>query len=100
MVDFASFFFIFLVFILAFGVSIKAILTQPNENESTLKSLINIVYWPIYGDIRLLDKLEDCFKDAENCKNLNESNASLALLMIYMYIANVLLLNILIAMFR
>ncbi len=64
------------------------------------KDLIDISYWPIYGEIRTLDDWDKCYDDVENCKNFKEVNASYALLMIYMVIASVLLINLLIAMFR
>jgi hypothetical protein len=85
---------------MAFGVSIGAILPRASQESFSIKSLVNIVYWPIYGEIRILDRLDKCFEDPENCKNMNEANASLVLLTIYMMIASVLLLNLLIAMFR
>ncbi len=99
-IDFASFGLIFLVFILAFGFSIESMLISSDENQSSLINLINFVYWPIYGEIRILDQLDKCFENPVNCSNLRESYAVLVLMIIYMVIASVMLLNLVIAMFR
>ncbi len=92
-----SFLIVFLVFILAFGISIEAIM---NRNPATLKNLLNVVYWPIYGEIRILDQLDSCLENADSCLNLKESYVIMGLLMVYMAIASVVLLNLVIAMFR
>jgi hypothetical protein len=59
------------------------------------KELINLVYWPIYGEMT--------FKDVPNEKpELGGLQVLYGYMstMIYVFIANVLLLNIVIAMFR
>ena len=60
-------------------------------------------YWPVYGDIRLLDEIlgreEICEKDKYGCSDLAGAYYSYIALILYMLFANVLLLNLLIAMF-
>ena len=58
--------------------------------------VFNIAYWQIFGDTGVLEKIK-C-ENEENCTISQIS--SFILLMIYMVIANVLLINLLIAMFR
>jgi hypothetical protein len=49
---------------------------------------------------QLIERDEICAKDESNCPDLAGTYFSYAALMIYMVIANVLLINLLIAMFR
>lgn len=68
-----------------------------------LKSLINKAYWPIYGEIFIMSEINwetNCTEGTENCPTKSGSYYSFVFLIIYMIIANVLLLNILIAIFR
>jgi hypothetical protein len=93
-----GYFLIILIFVLAFGIALQAIL-QPSDNF-TLKIFIDVfdmAYWQIFGDSSVLDKMR-CVDGRENCTVSNIS--SFILMMIYMMIANVLLINLLIAMFR
>lgn len=48
----------------------------------------------------LIERDERCSKDESNCPDLAGTYFSYVALMIYMVIANVLLINLLIAMFR
>jgi hypothetical protein len=59
-----------------------------------LKALINLTYWPIYGEMTFIDLIEN--------KSLSSEGTFYAYVstIIYVCIANVLLLNLLIAMFR
>lgn len=60
--------------------------------------MINKAYWPIYGEMKILDELTE--EDEDNVPDPIGKYYSFIALMIYMIIANVLLLNLLIAMFR
>lgn len=71
-------------------------------NLELIKNLINKAYWPIYGDMKILDEInenEECKKDS-SCPEPSGAYFSFVALMIYMVVANVLLINLLIAMFR
>lgn len=70
-------------------------------NLDLLKNLINKAYWPIYGDLGIMEELgKNCTQSDTDCPTKTGVTYSYFLLVIYMIIANVLLLNILIAMFR
>lgn len=59
-------------------------------NLQLFKNLINKAYWPIYGDIRLLDELNfderNCSLDTESCPSPMGAYYSLFLLIFYMII--------------
>ena len=62
-----------------------------------------MAYWPIYGEMGILDTIKKDSCDEQNgeiCLDSVTQASSFILLMIYMVIANVLLINLLIAMFR
>lgn len=69
-----------------------------------IKSLINKAYWPIYGDMKILEEISEpddsCIDEDYSCTESTGKSFSYVALMIYMVIANVLLINLLIAMFR
>jgi hypothetical protein len=92
---------------LAFGIPLQAI-TYPDKTSfsiETIDQILNNAYWPIYGEMKVLENLglNNCNKTFYECfsdvKNVSKISCSI-LLMVYMVIANVLLLNLLIAMFR
>ena len=94
------------IFVCAFGVTTQAVLYSGNKfNLALFINVIHKAYWSVYGEIKLLD--EDIKIDSTDCK-LNNTNCpdsvgvvfTFFALMIYMVIANVLLINLLIAMFR
>jgi transient receptor potential cation channel subfamily M member 2 len=101
--DLKYFMVILMTFVLGFGISLKAILFPSNEfNLETLLEIFNIAYWPIYGELALLETLNDeaCKNGTlDDCASRSSVITGYFILMIYMIIANVLLLNILIAMF-
>ena len=104
---FDLFFFIFIVaiFICAFGVVSQASMFSNNEwNFSLLKKIIDNAYWPIYGDTSILESISrsECDADDTNCQIPHPVGATFSYIatMLYMLTANVLLLNLLIAMFR
>ncbi len=91
--------------IISFGVSLEAIL-EPKDSFSFKEigfyviQIFNQAYWPIYGELGVLDRISNKTICTSN-PAINETNkTAFFLLMIYMVIANVLLINILIAMFR
>jgi transient receptor potential cation channel subfamily M protein 5 len=94
------------IFICAFGVTTQALLYPHNElNLKLFLSIIHKAYWPIYGEIKILEediKLNSFDCDAKNthCPEPISVIFTFFSLMIYMVIANVLLINLLIAMFR
>lgn len=66
-------------------------------------NLINKAYWPIYGEMQILEEImerDDCLKeDKGDCPTQSGTYYSYIALIGYMVIANVLLINLLIAMF-
>lgn len=75
-------------------------------NELNLELIINLVnkaYWPIYGEMQILEEINDrdrCLKENEDkCPTESGTYYSYIALIAYMVIANVLLINLLIAMF-
>ena len=69
-----------------------------------LKEILDKAYWPIFGEMKVYDKeLDDDVCDAENqegCPTESGVIFTYVTLMVYMIAANVLLINLLIAMFR
>ena len=97
-----AFFIILATFVLAFGIAIKAILFPSAAFSIKLFiDIFNTAYWPIYGDMSVLEtiKNEDC-NETKSCPTSISRYSSYVLLMIYVIIANILLVNLLIAMFR
>lgn len=91
------------IFVCTFGVTTQATLYPGNElNLSLLRSVLNKAYWPIYGEMKILEEIEECPSDDQNvsCPETSGIAFSYVALMVYMIIANVLLINLLIAMFR
>lgn len=95
------------IFVCCFGVvTHSALYPVSNFDMNLLRSLFSKAYWPIYGTIKILDDFDKlynskCSSDLTNdCPEESGVMFSYVILMIYMVIANVLLLNLLIAMFR
>jgi hypothetical protein len=93
-------------FVLAFGVSLQAIIFPGDTfTPKIFIEILNIAYWPIYGEISILGAInnETCLKSGSTkppCLDSFTYVASYMMLMLYMVIASVLLINLLIAMFR
>lgn len=75
-------------------------------NELNLELIINLVnkaYWPIYGEMQILEEItqdrDKCLEEEEKCPTQSGAYYSYIALVVYMIIANVLLVNLLIAMF-
>ena len=82
---------------------LKATLYPGNKlSLSLIRSILNKAYWPIYGEMKILDELSECHKKhpEDICPETSGVAFSFIALMLYMVIANVLLINLLIAMFR
>ena len=91
------------MFVSAFGIALQAILFPGDEfTPKIFIEIFNMAYWPIYGEMVILETIEkDTCEDGEICLDAaTQGSISYILLMIYMVIANVLLINLLIAMFR
>lgn len=76
---------------------------KDNFDLKTFISVLNVAYWPIYGELGILELInnENCGEDGKpECLDESTSIVGFILLMIYMIIASVLLLNLLIAVFR
>ena len=101
--DLACFVGIMTVFVSSFGITTHATL-YPNIpfNNNLIKNIINKAYWPIYGDMKIFDELENdnCAESSLGCPESSGIVFSYIALMIYMAFANLLLINLLIAMFR
>ncbi len=83
------------IFLLAYGITVHAMLYPGSEFDSSLISVIcYLAYWPLFGEITLIEFFED--------KNIQTDALifSYSLTAVYMFMANILLLNLLIAMFR
>ena len=75
-------------------------------NELNLELIINLInkaYWPIYGEMQILEEImgrDECLKEQrDDCPTQSGTYYSYIALVGYMVIANVLLINLLIAMF-
>ena len=80
---------------MCFHLFLLAILYPSAEiNFNLIKSLINLAYWPIYGEMKL--------REIALNENLSSEGIFYAYVstIIYVCIANIFLLNMLIAMFK
>lgn len=102
--DLMFFISIIAIFVCCFGVTTQATLYPGNKlSFALLRSVLDKAYWPIYGEMKILEEIGDCPKadgSNEDCPETSGIAFSYIGLMIYMVIANVLLINLLIAMFR
>ncbi|PAA60679.1 hypothetical protein BOX15_Mlig018997g1 [Macrostomum lignano] len=120
--DTVFFFAILVVFLLAYGVAAQALL-YPNSPLSwkLIKDVVYLPYWQMYGELQLGDILADDDKVSPDSPPIMPSNVTgrgfegggegeeseavhsplvIVLFAFYMLITNVLLLNLLIAMFQ
>ncbi|KAL3836753.1 hypothetical protein ACJMK2_022170 [Sinanodonta woodiana] len=107
----AYFIMILLVFIVAYGIASYAILYPHTEPSlATLTDIFRRPYWNIYGEL-MLEKIEgsaDCTNDPalynsgsySRCPTESGKYFVPLLMGVYMLMSNILLLNLLIAMFR
>lgn len=101
--DLIFFISILAIFVCAYGVTTQATMYPNSElGYDLFVSIVNKAYWPLYGEIKILgDDIEGeiCKDDPSKCPEQGGVIFSYLLLMVYMMISNVLLLNLLIAMF-
>lgn len=73
----------------------------PNTEFSMMVfiKIFDISYWPVYGQIDIIQKLNECF-DNNECENIGSMVVAYFILMVYMIISSILLVNLLIATFR
>ncbi|CAF1009735.1 unnamed protein product, partial [Brachionus calyciflorus] len=91
------------IFVCAFGITTEAALyPSSNFDLNLFRRILTKGYWPVYGTIKIL---EDFDRFSANCTGRLDCPEphglvySYIVLMIYMVVANVLLVNLLIAMF-
>ena len=104
-IDIVFFVIIAFIFICLFGVISQASLYPGNDlNLWMFKNIVDAAYWPVFGEIQILEQLDfdSCVRNAEDCQNPEKSGVIFVyiVLLFYVIIANVLLVNLLIAMFR
>ena len=96
---------------IAFGIALEANLTIGKNFKTTVTSVFDFAFWPIFGEIeKVLDELEirgRCVEakqtnqtNSTNCDGIVTIASSYLLLMVYMITATILLINLLIAIFR
>ncbi len=88
---------------LAFAISVHSILYPQNEfNFETILKVLHMGYWTIFGEIVILDDLnnKNCKENPTNCLEPTGTFVSSLILMAYMIISAVLLINMVIAMFK
>ena len=102
--DLIFFMVIISIFVITFGVVTQATLYPNNKLDMELfRSIANKAYWPIYGEMLILGEINEvdtnvCSAEG-NCPLESGIWFSYIALMMYMVVANVLLINLLIAMF-
>lgn len=96
---------IVLAFFLAFGITLQSIISP--YSDGTYKMIFDVLdkaYWPLFGDTNLYSVLDngncDAKPDDNSCIDRPRYVISYFLIVIYMMISNVLLLNVLIALFK
>lgn len=110
MKDVKFFIMIILIFLFSFGIFVQVNL-HPDENLNgfqMLQRMIHLAFWPIFGEIKPLDDVKliaKCNRSSnadheDDCLPSSGAVVSYVALMLYMIIANVLLVNLLIAMFK
>ena len=89
---------------LAFGVALQAsIFPGADFTPKIFLDIFHAAYWPIFGDLGILEDIKKECKEGDieaPCLDSFTYTITFILLLIYMVIANVLLINLLIAMFR
>ncbi|KAJ8028966.1 Transient receptor potential cation channel subfamily M member 3 [Holothuria leucospilota] len=102
--DTVTFTVLLFVFVTAYGVASRAVLHPNMELDAgSLKEIISFPYWQIYGELFMDEILPDC-NDATTHNLGNHCKIAygfvLTIMAVYLLIANVLLLNLLIAIFN
>lgn len=100
--DLMFFMSIMAIFICAYGVTTQSTLYPGNKlNLQLIRNVINKAYWTIYGDLRILNEIStDSCVGKVDCPKYSGILFTYFALIIYVIVANVLLINLLIAIFR
>ncbi len=93
-----------MTFLIGFGVALQALLKPRDYFSLSLLleipiEILNITYWPIYGEIKILDDLTEKINGFDGLL-VSRYIVSFFILIIYVALASILLINILIAIFR
>lgn len=89
------------IFIILFGVVTQATMFPKQTFDlNLLETMFTRAYWPIMGDMSILLKIFDGCEENFNCPEKSGVHFSYIASVIYMLIANILLINLLIATFR
>jgi hypothetical protein len=102
--DLIKFFLILLTFLIGFGVALQALLKPRDYFTFSLLwkisvEILDIAYWPIYGEIKILDDLTKNI-NAYDGLSVTRYVLSYIILIIYVALVSILLMNILIAIFK
>ncbi|GFS07559.1 transient receptor potential cation channel subfamily M member 3-like [Elysia marginata] len=113
LVELAMFIMVLMVFLLAYGVASQGLLYRQRErNWLILKDILYFPYWQLYGEIFLeeIETDDQCYSDLATAMNGTDISPHHhcrtyhwlvpILLAFYLLIGNILLLNLLIAIFR
>jgi hypothetical protein len=87
----------------AFAIPVHSILYPQKEfNFNTILKVFHISYWTIFGEIYILDDLNNksCKDNPSECLEPTGVFVSSLILMAYMIISALLLINMVIAMFK
>ena len=78
------------IFLVAFGISLQAILSpQGASNSNVFLDILDIAYWPIYGEIKVLETIQnDTCVGNEGLDSLSYG-FSYMLVMVYMFMSSV-----------
>ncbi|RNA22704.1 transient receptor potential cation channel trpm isoform X4 [Brachionus plicatilis] len=91
------------IFVCAFGITTEASLYPSSKFDLNLiRRILTKGYWPIYGTIKILEDFDKFFSNCtqqSDCPDPHGMVYSYLALIVYMVLANVLLVNLLIAMF-
>ncbi|CAG0904044.1 unnamed protein product, partial [Darwinula stevensoni] len=107
-IDVVMFLFLLLVFILGYGIASQSLIRPYRQlSWGVVSDVISTPYWQMYGELLLeelkVDKDSTCplgNSDKENCENYQKYEWVVPIMLgIYLIISNVLLLNLLIAIF-
>ncbi|XP_022255565.1 transient receptor potential cation channel trpm-like [Limulus polyphemus] len=103
LVEVVLFLLILLIFILSYGVASQALLKRNRQPFlGIFREVFYLPYWQLYGELNL-DRLEDfyydCSREKSDCSDSPHAWLVPVMLGVYMLLGNVLLVNLLIAVF-
>jgi hypothetical protein len=94
-----------MMILIGFGVAAYSNMYPSNGfSFKFVKMIATISYWPMYGEMGILSYInnedDECKNDSTKCAEFEGTVFTFILLVVFMAFANVLLMNILIAMFK